>query len=418
MSLTDSLDARLARFASTRDPAELWPGLSEAARVAAAREIARLTGIVLRSHVALDGEPHLDREGRHDSYALAIAAHTTGMGPVLGRWLEDGRIAAHERHRASLAAHLDHSRRRVARLRAGVLPAIDALLARGIPVTALKGYHTGSAYFDEPGARRMSDVDVMIPAECMQDAGVAIAQAGFSLASPALVPHKLEWIAAGVDARTHSVEVSDECTGWTLETHTSLDRRYAEGTWAHLDAISRTRPCELDGRRLRALDPASLLISLACHCSEELEASRLLRLFEIIQVIRIETDAGALAWDDVFDRLCSARAMRFVYPAFSLVEQLAPGTIDARIMNASLKDSTWFAKHTVSRLVPGGGRIDDRGLMRQFMWTSGSAALARRLSHRFSPANTIPGDARPGWRAHLRRLASGALSLRAPDERP
>ena len=404
------LAQRLERYARTRDPADLWPGLDERARLAAARELERVTRDVLAGR----GEAVLDPRGDLDGYAVAIAAHTTGMGPVLGRWLEDGRLSAHERHRAALGAHIAHSRERVARLHAGVLPAVDALLAHGITPGALKGYHTGLRYFDEPGARRMSDVDLHVPQAQATRAYDAIASAGFRPASADLVPHKRDWIAAGVDERIHSVELSDAQTKWTLETHTSLDRRFAEGSWARLDAITTFVPFTIEGRPLRVLDAPSLVISLACHCSEELESSRLLRLFEMVQVIRAEP---SLDWRDVAARLREAHAPRFVYPAFALVEQLAPHTIPADVVTLARNASTWAARHAVARMVPAGGAIDQHGLARHFMWTSGAAALAKRIAWRASPANTIPDDARPGWRAHLRRLRSGALSLRAPDER-
>ncbi len=263
----------------------------------------------------------------------------------------------------------------------------------------------------------MSDVDFFIPAERASRAYAVIEPAGFRPASVDVVAHKRDWIAMDVDERIHSVELSDERTKWTLETHSSLGRRFAKGSWARLDEITRFVPFVVDGRTLSALDPASLVISLACHCSEELESSRLLRLFEIVQVIRLERERNALDWRDVEQRLRAARAERYVYPAFALAEQLAPGTVDAAVLAMAQRASTSAARHAVGRMVPAGGAIDDRGLLRHFMWTDGVGALARRLAHRASPANPIPAEARPGWRTHLRRLLSGALSIRAPDER-
>ena len=75
------LSRRLDRFARTQDPSALWPGLTEHARVAAAGEIERVTREVL------GGQPHvrINPDAAHHVYALSVAAHTTGMGPLFGR---------------------------------------------------------------------------------------------------------------------------------------------------------------------------------------------------------------------------------------------------------------------------------------------------------------------------------------------
>ena len=47
MTMPHDLAIRLEGFARTQDPAMLWPGLTEAARVAASREMERVTRAVL-----------------------------------------------------------------------------------------------------------------------------------------------------------------------------------------------------------------------------------------------------------------------------------------------------------------------------------------------------------------------------------
>src|SRR4051794_18865132 len=121
----DESARRLAAFDTTQDPAVLWPGLTERARVAAARELERVTRLVIA------GEKNVEiRTVRPvDAYALGIAGHTTGMGPVVGRWLEDGRATAPLDVARVFANHLAHSRDRNDRMQREVLPAVDALIA-------------------------------------------------------------------------------------------------------------------------------------------------------------------------------------------------------------------------------------------------------------------------------------------------
>ena len=142
---------------------------------------------------------------------------------------------------------------------------------------------------------------------------------------------------------------------------------------------------------------------------------RLLRVFEMVRVIR--GAAQPLDWALVLLLLSATGAAAFVYPACSLINDLAPGAVDARVIDAARAASTWAARHAVPRLAPAGGSLDERGILRQLMWTRGPAAVVQRLFRTLWPAAiTRPGHVIPGWRARLRRLRTGLLTFRAPDE--
>jgi hypothetical protein len=403
---------RVAAFERSGNPAELWPGLTEHARVAAARELERVTRAVVagRSAVAIDD--------RFSAHALGVAGHTTGMGPVIGRWIEDGRVVARDEVAAVFARHIDHGRRRAARIEREVLPALDALGARNIPLVALKGFHTSRVYLEEPGMRRLSDVDLLVPPTRVADAESALQSAGFEANGPAHRPYKRDWIGPGVDRRYYSVEYADARTVWALELHASLDRVYNAGATARLDQLrERTTPLAAAGQTIDALDPEVLFLYLACHCSQELESMRLLRVFELVRVIRAEHKPRRIDWGRVVALLDETGAAAFVYPACALVEDLAPGTIDARVLDVARAASTWSARHAVPRLAPAGGSLDERGILRQLMWTRGLAAIVQRVFRTIWPASiTRPDHVIPGWRARVRRLRAGLLTLRAPNE--
>jgi hypothetical protein len=414
MTPDDAADTskRIAAFERSGSPSDLWPGLAEHARVRAARELERVTRHVLAGR----GPTRIADE--FDPCALGVAGHTTGMGPVVGRWLEDGKVEARSDVAAVFGRHIDHGRRRAARIAREVRPAVDALIASGISVVALKGYHTANVYFDEPGARRLSDVDLLVTPSRIADAENALSSAGFVPRGPAHRPYKRDWIGRDVDPRFFSVEYMDARTLWALELHASLDRVYNAGAAARLDILrNNVEPLVIDERTLNVLRPSLLFVYLACHCSQELESMRLLRVFELVRVIRAERASGRLDWDDVRSILRDTSASAFVYPACSLVEDLSPGTIDARVLNAAHRASTWAARHAVPRLAPAGGSLDERGILRQLMWTRGAASIAQRLFRVAWPASiTRPDHVIPGWRARIRRLRSGLLTVRAPDE--
>ncbi len=407
-SVVAALAERVRQFAETKNPELLWPGLVEQDRVAAARELERVTSVVL------SGAPTvvLDAQHKHSPYAIAVAAHTTGMGPQLGRWAESGRLLASAAHTHKLAEHLAHARRRHARMSSGALTAIDSLLALGVVPLALKGLHTSRVFFQEPAVRRMSDIDLFVHPHQLRDTERALASSGFTQFGPAL-PHKKEWIAAGVSHHAHSLELSDELSRWTIEIHTSLDSVFYRGVVAHLDPLSRhTQSFDIEGRSIRALEKESLLIHTACHCSE-LDANRLLRVFELALIARTGVD-----WDRLMYMLKQTGTARFTWPALSLVESLAPETVDRRVLERGRKESTWAARHTVKRLAPAGGRIGDVGLLRQLMWARGGTALLQRAGRLAWPKSEgAPGPRVSGWRVRLAQLRRGSLSLAAPDER-
>ncbi|MGH7616125.1 MAG: nucleotidyltransferase family protein [Gemmatimonadaceae bacterium] len=411
MTPDDAAEAsrRVSAFERSGDPGDLWPGLGEPARVAAARELERI------ARGLLAGGAPLEIDDRFGAYALGVAGHTTGMGPVVGRWIEDGRVRARPDVAAVFARHLDHGRRRAARIECEALPAIDALIARKIPLIALKGFHTSRVFFDEPGMRRISDVDVLVPASRIADAEAGLASVGFEPTGPTERPYKRNWMGSGVDPRFYSVELADARTSWALELHASLDRPFNASASARLDAFRhRVQPLVVAGRALHALESTLLFVYLACHTSQELENMRLLRVFELVQVIR----RARPDWNGVRSLIDRSNAAAFVYPALSLVHDLAPGSIPAELLAASRRASTWAARHAVPRLAPAGGSVDERGILSQLMWTRGPAAIMQRAFRALWPASiTRPDQVVPGWRARLRRLKAGLVTLRAPDER-
>jgi hypothetical protein len=402
-------------YARTGDPSTLWLGLTETARVSALHEIERITRAVLAGGVGVRVDPN----DAYATYALLIAGHTSGIGTLLGRWIADGIAAAREDVARGFSTQLTHARRRAGRIAREVAPALDALEAGGVKPVVLRGFHTSRVYFEEPGLRRMADVDLLVPPRQIGRAEAALHGIGFRPTTPVLRPYRRDWIGPGVSSEIFSVEVEDERNRWNLDLHASLDRLFHPGAVARLDSeLDHVEPVDIDGRSLLALRAPLLLLSLACHCSQELHANRLLRLVEIVRVICAERASGRLDWDEFLSMTKRTGAARYTYPALSLAEELAPGTVDARVLALGRRASTWAARHAVERLSPAGGSSDNRGALRQLMWTRGSVAVVHWLLCAVWPGGlTRPQDFLYGWRGRLRRIREGRLSLVAPDER-
>ena len=99
-----------------------------------------------------------------DPRAMGIAAYISGMGPLLGYWLNEGIVSADEPVSAVLRTHLQENQRRTTKLVAQAVAIVTALHRNGIDVTVLKGMHTAFAYLPEPAVRPMSDIDLLIEA--------------------------------------------------------------------------------------------------------------------------------------------------------------------------------------------------------------------------------------------------------------
>src|SRR5207247_4628839 len=137
------------------DLRDLWPEVSASVFQAAQQEMVRVTAAVL---AGAPSPVRLELPRGADTRALGVAASAAGMGPLLGFWCETGRIDAQQSVRDLLAQHLDHGRRRAARLRLELERILVPFAERGIEVLVLKGTDTAYRYFPEPEPRPSADL--------------------------------------------------------------------------------------------------------------------------------------------------------------------------------------------------------------------------------------------------------------------
>src|SRR3954464_7098549 len=158
----DEMRRRAQAWHSTHRAGALWPGLDAGVLQRAADAIGVAVADVLRGE---DATLRWETTSERSTRALGVAALLTGVGPLLGVWLERGMLTADDSATHLLARHLAHNRARAARIRAGVLPVLARMEEAGLAPGVIKGFHTAHEYFPEAGARPTADVDVVVAPE-------------------------------------------------------------------------------------------------------------------------------------------------------------------------------------------------------------------------------------------------------------
>ena len=270
----DAADAsrRATAFERSGNPADLWPGLTERSRVGAARELERITREVLA------GRSATVRNDDSDAYALGVAGHTTGMGPVVGRWIEDGRVSARAEVVDAFARHLDHGRRRDDRIEREVLPALDACAPRSSGRRAQGIPHVATCISTNPACAASPTSTSSFLHRAWTTPNVRWRRSGFQAKEPAHRPYKRDWIGpggrpaflfSGIRRRAQLVGARAPCViGSRLSTR--APRRSLDATSGSHQALGRSPDGRSRGSNPRCCSCISRAIALrswtACAC--------------------------------------------------------------------------------------------------------------------------------------------------------
>ncbi len=394
------LSARARAWLFKRDPRALWPALDPRVLQPSADAIGQAVASLVRGDRTTLGSPRGD-----DAYALGIAALLTGTGPLLGYWVEQGSLDVSEHVARVLGEHLRHGRARAQRIAREVRPALACLVVADVTPTIIKGFHTSHAYFPEPGLRPISDVDVLIAPERVLRAEAALRGFAFDPSGLVCKPYKRDWYPPGDDGQLWSLELFDARDRWKLELHDGCN--FGELARFGLRVETENWPRRpWDAHGLPVLTPAQPLLTviLATHLAAELHSRCLLRVVELEFVIRRDRELGLLDWNELDSLLSETSAHRFVYPAFSLVERLVPGTIDHGLLERARRASTPLARFVTERLTPTFPILNDRPILAErLMWVQTGEHAVQSIA---SWVNPIPG--RP-WRETLTVYHSRAV---------
>ncbi len=406
------LERRRKSYLLTHDSRCLWPDVDLASVQTAADAIGRAVQSILggsRGELAAEG---------YSADALGIAALVTGVGPLLGHWSEGNLLVADDDIRSVLATHLRHGRARSHRIRARIRTLASALAAQGVIPGVIKGFHTSRVYFPEPGTRPFSDVDLVVRHDEIEPTRNVLRAQGYVEREGRSRPYKRAWSVPGEDERIRSFSFWHERNGWTIELYgdVRLEHLRGQGGRLHEYTVLDERWDSTDGVFMVPSQP-QLIALLAVHASGELYASRLLRLVELVFVVRGDTERGTLEWDAVSAFLRKANVQRFAYPAFQLVEQLTPGTIDPAVLRECENASTVRTRSVLAGFTPTSPVLQaGTSLSERLMWSTGWLSTIRRGWAMVAPTRTVPARQMLGYyQSRLRRLLAGSVRWRAHD---
>jgi hypothetical protein len=394
------------RFAWARRqgrPAWLWPEAPIEAWRDALRAIEDVTVALLagEQRAGLEGEPE----------AIGLAGYTSGMGPLLGLWLERGRLRASGPVAAILSRQLMHNRIRAARMEAAAAEIIGRLADKGVEALVLKGAHTGPAYFPEPGARPASDIDLLVAA-----GDVAVTEAvmqGCGLALKGRNQWESNWARPSARPEPRSLTYVHAEDPWSVDLHRALNITVGEGT--PLAALDRGAPLASRGRwtvdpRAGVLDQPLLLLHLAAHAGAGWQNLTLLRQVELVLVIRADLAAGRLSWDGFVEVGARTGALSYAYPALALAEKLAPGVVPVEVLGQCAARAPKAVRRALERLTPATAqRIDRNSVGEHFMWAEGWRGRLRLLASDILPAVRWP-EFRRIYEERAWRLIRGRVS--------
>jgi hypothetical protein len=346
-----------------------------------------------------------------DAEAIGLAGYTSGMGPLLGLWLEQGRLSARGPVAVTLGRHLTHNRLREARMESAAARIVGRLADRGIETLVLKGSHTGPAYFPETGARPASDIDLLVAADDGRAAERVMRDCGLAL--KARNPWESAWVDPSTRDEPRSLTYVHAEDPWSIDLHNALNISVGRGT--PLAELGRAWPMAsvrwwpVDPRG-RVLDQPLLLIHLAAHAGAGWQNLTLLRQVELVLVIRQDLAAGRLSWDAFLNVGARTGALGYAYPALRLADRLAPGAVPGEVLDHCASHAPRAVRRALEQLTPATAqRIDRTSLGEHFMWAEGWRGRLRLLAADILPAGTW-AEFRRIYEERAWRLIRGTVS--------
>jgi hypothetical protein len=358
------------------NPQWLWPKTTRPGWQAALYQIEHVTRQILSGE---EGAATL--EGDADD--IGIAAFTSGMGPLLGHWSVEGLLDAKPSVRSVVELHYSHNSERMEQLRRFASAAVEALSNAGVGVTVLKGMHTAHSYFPTPGARPASDIDLLIEPGAEPVAAAILQSLGYIRGGAYF--GEQSWSMVGTPALPRSLALVHRDSPWSIDLHTTLDRRYSAGApMIRMDRAlgARTKDCSPLSSAGSVLKGEDLVFYLAFHASLGLVSLSMLRLTELILVIRRIRDEAGFSWERLMRKAQDSGSCYSPYPAFRLVNELASGTIPDAVVQALERKAPAAMRRVIGGLSPSTcQRLERSSFDERFMWTNSIFGWSREIRH-------------------------------------
>lgn len=399
---------RFAQAVQQGTPSWLWPDSSIPEWQSALREIERATRDILDGH-------RCDGPLRGDAEHMGIAAYTSGMGPLLGYWIDAGLLSAPPATEAMLALHYRHNSLRMLALAERASAAVSRLIDGGVKVTVLKGMDTAFSCFPAPGTRPTSDIDLAIPAEDKAAARETLRELCYLPEHESTEPAEQFWRHVSSSRLPQSLSHVHEDDPWGIDLHTSSNRRYAQGAplirfdeLAHRSGPGRWPLC----RSAHTLDRGAAILFLACHAGCHFSNLRLVRLVELILAIRKAEAEPGWTWNDFVELGRQTETLASAYAALSLAETLSPGTVPQEVLSECRRNAPRAVVRVVAQLSPATAHSMVRCTLRErYMWTSSLRGTIKQLFFDFMPVDQPVRSWATIFKIRFWRILQGRLSI-------
>jgi hypothetical protein len=347
------------------------------------RAMAEISGVM---RAIVSGRDHCAFEN-DDVSAVGLAAYISGLGPLLGFWIETGRLDAVPRVAEMLRDHLSHNRERNVKLTKVARHVFRELSDEGIMPTVLKGMHTAFVYFPDPAVRPVSDIDIYIPHHQMPQAERIFIRLGYEATLRLRSPYMCDWNPVGQRREPRTLVHVHRDDPWGLDVLGSLNRPLSTGEQIGIDRLLPHSGFEdwPISPMAKTLPQPLLALYLTAHVSQALQNVTMVRIYELIQVIRRDRDLGLLDWDGFLAGARTIGGGRFAFPALYFCEQMAPGLVPSYVLAACRADTPDKLRQILAGLSLATVQpLARHSLRERFMWADGWRKHLDQLRSEFS----------------------------------
>jgi hypothetical protein len=293
--------------------------------------------------------------------------------------------------------------------------AVAQLTAGGVKVTVVKGMHTAFAHFPTPGTRPTSDIDLIVSPEDKAAAQRMLGNLGYLPEQESSLPAEQFWRHSSSCVMPQSLSFTHWDDPWGIDLHTSANRRYSSGSpiirfdslisW---EAPDRWQLCQ----GAHVLPVAANILFLACHAGCEFGSLRILRLVELILIIREAQRREILCWNEVIELGHETTTLPSAYAALKLANDLAPATIPEEVLVQSMKKVPAAVIRVVAGLSPATAqRVVRCGFNERYMWASSLSGKAKQLFYDIVPADHSFREAIRILKIRFWRIARARLTI-------
>lgn len=401
--LRQSLRERQAWAVRQGDPYWLWPEISQpdwaqALECIAAAVTARIAG---EDAARLSG----------DCAAIGLASYTSGLGPLLGKWVQESLLDCTPAIASLLLDQVEQNQIRMKRMGAAAELICSGVGRKEFAPVLLKGFDTAYRFFPAPETRPASDIDILVPAATIDDVSGALVSGGFGARGAGR--YETTFYPAEVRAEPVTLTCVHADDPWSVDLHRSLNIFVAAGAAiAALDGaepLRRATPHPVFGGAV-CLRRALLLLHLAVHAGAGWHNLTLLRQLELVLVVRGDSERDRLDWNEFLELGRLTGSAGYCHPALAMAEELVPGTVPAAVLAATAQACPLRVRRALASLKPASAhRVSRHSLREHFMWTRGARGWVRQIAADLVPASG-ERTLRSIYIARGRQLVSGRLS--------